>query len=85
MGLGTHELNGRIGALESWARTTDRAGRTSAARKASPASVEYWTERVDGAITDPDERRRAAEAAQRAHMLRLARASAVARRRRRLE
>jgi hypothetical protein len=75
-----HELNGRIGALESWSRTTDRAARTAKARKASPASVDYWIDRVDDAITDPHQRRKAGEEAHRAHMLRLAATSAKARR-----
>ncbi|MEV2277799.1 hypothetical protein AB0I72_19665 [Nocardiopsis sp. NPDC049922] len=76
----SHELNGRIGALESWARTRDRAARTAKARKASPASVDYWIDRVPEDITDPDQRRTAGEEAHRAHMLRLAAASAKARR-----
>jgi hypothetical protein len=75
------QLNGRIGALESWSRTTDRAGRTANARRRSPATVDYWLDRVDpdGDMSD-DDRHKAAKNAQRAHMLRLAKASAAARR-----
>lgn len=74
-----HAANGRIGALESWARTTDRAGRTRRARENSPACFEYHLARVDPAISDPAERIKAAEASHKAYMLRLARASAKAR------
>lgn len=74
-----HVQNGRIGALESWARTTDRAARTKNARENSPANFEYHLARVDPSITDPQERVKAAEASHKAHMLRLARASAKAR------
>ncbi|MDA2810797.1 hypothetical protein O4J56_09140 [Nocardiopsis sp. RSe5-2] len=76
-------LQGRIGALESWARTADRAARTRRARAASPGSVDYWIARVDPAITGEEQRRKAGEAAHRAYMLRLARASADTRSRRR--
>lgn len=74
-----HAANGRIGALESWANTTDRAGRTKNARENSPACFEYHYARVDESITDHQERVRAAEAAHRAYMLRLAQASAKSR------
>lgn len=83
--MAEHALNGRIGALESWARTTDRAGRTSRARENSPACVEFHIARVDDAITDPQQRVTAGEEAHRAYMLRLARASAKARARKRAD
>lgn len=70
---------GRIGALESWARTTDRAARTRRARENSPACVEYHIARVPAEITDPEQRVKAGTAAHRAYMLRLAEASAKAR------
>lgn len=59
------QLNGRIGALESWARTTDRTARTAPARSA-------FLSRFDDA-EDP-------AAARRAYFLRLAAKSAEARR-----
>lgn len=77
-----HALNGRIGALESWSRTTDRAARTQRARENSPACVEYHVARVDPEITDPEQRQKAGEERHRAHMLRLAAASAEKRRKR---
>lgn len=74
------QMNGRIGALESWANTPDRSARTAPGTKASPASVEYWLPKVDpaGEMSAAD-REKAAENARRAHMLRLAQASAKAR------
>lgn len=81
--MSAHAINGRIGALESWSRTKDRAARTKRARENSPACVEYHIARVDPEIKDPDQRRKAGEAAHRAHMLRLAQASAKARARKR--
>jgi len=74
-----NQQNGRIGGLESWARTTDRTKRTQRARENSPACVEYHIARVPAEVTDHAERVKAGEAAHRAHMLRLARASAKAR------
>lgn len=71
-----HAANGRIGALESWSRTVDRAARTQKARENSPACVEYHIARVPDEVTDQEQRRRAGEEAHRAHMLRLAAASA---------
>jgi hypothetical protein len=59
-------LAGRIGAYESWARTTDRSARTAPARKAFNARFE--------AAADP-------EAARKAYFTRLALASVRARRR----
>lgn len=76
-----HATNGRIGALESWSRTKDRRARTAPAYSRSPASLDYWLARVDpDGEMSPSDRQLAAENAHRAHMLRLARASAAARR-----
>jgi len=68
-----------IAALDSWARTDDRAARTAPARA---AALRKYEDQVDPDRTlDPAERARRAEYARRAHMLRLARLSAQARRR----
>lgn len=78
--MSRHAINGRIGALESWARTTDRAARTRPGFRRSPASIEYWLDRVDPeGRMGRENRLKAAEAARRAYMLRLAEASARAR------
>ncbi|MFC3985497.1 hypothetical protein [Streptosporangium jomthongense] len=79
--MNVHQTNGRIGALESWARTIDRTARTKPAHSKSPASLDYWRATVDpkGEMSIPD-REKAADNAHRAHMLRLAKASADARR-----
>ncbi|MEU8199425.1 hypothetical protein AB0C10_37140 [Microbispora amethystogenes] len=80
--MSVHTTNGRIGALESWSRTVDRAARTEKARTKSKGSLEYWLEQVDpDGQMDADTRMKAAQNAHRAHMLRLAQASAAARRR----
>jgi len=71
-------LAGRIGAHESWARTSDRAGRTQAARDAFQAKFETQVD-PDGAL-DPEERALRAESARRAYYARLAMKSAQARR-----
>ena len=74
------QLNGRIGALESWARTKDRKARTANGTKNSPVSVDYWLTRVDSkGEMSAEDRLKAAKNAQRAHMLRLSKASAAAR------
>lgn len=74
-------MNGRIGALESWSRTIDRTARTAPAHSKSPCSLEYHRATVDpnGEMSIAD-REKAAENAHRAYMLRLAKASADARR-----
>lgn len=81
--MGSHAVNGRIGALESWGNTVDRTARTKPAHSRSPASLDYWLAKVDpeGAMTS-ETRLKAAKAKHRAHMLRLAKASAAARRKR---
>lgn len=67
----------RLGAHESWARTTDRAARTRPAREAFLARFEREVD-PNGELL-PSERARRAEHARRAHMQRLAAASARSR------
>lgn len=75
-------LIGRIGAAERWARTTDRRAATAPARA---ALMTKWEREVDPDGTlDPAERAYRASQAQRAHMHRLALASAQARQRRKV-
>lgn len=64
--------NGRIGAHESWARTKNRAARTENARV---AAFERFLKQVDpdGEMSYED-RLKAAENAQHAHMLRMSEA-----------
>lgn len=73
-------LRGRLGALTSWANTEDRTARTKPGTDAFNARFEREVD-PDG-VLDPDERAKRAEFARRAHMTRLAFASAKARRRR---
>lgn len=76
---------GAYGALKSWGRTVDRSARTAPARRKSPASVDYWLERLDPerfANATQEQRLAAADAARRAHMAQLALRSARTRRRR---
>ena len=78
---GDHAINGRIGALESWSRTVDRTARTAPGHSRSPGSLERQLAEVDpDGLMTPETRMKAAKAAQRAHMLRLAARSAAARR-----
>jgi hypothetical protein len=72
-------LAGKIGAHESWARTTDRPGRTAAARRAALARFEHEAD-PDGVLSE-EERARRARHLQQAHMARLTLASIRARRR----
>jgi hypothetical protein len=66
-------LRARLAAYSSWANTDDRAARTKAGHRASPASVGYWLERVDPDGTLTDESRHAKARAKRdACMARLA-------------
>ena len=62
-------INARIAAEISWARTQDRSARTRPAREAFLKRFEREVD-PDGRLP-PDERRRRAEHALRAHMLRL--------------
>ena len=76
-------LRGRIGGLALSAQRDPREY-TAAARAASPGGSTYWEKQVDphGELL-PAERRRRAKAAKRLHFMRLAHASAKARRGRR--
>ena len=79
------QLSGRYGGLKSWANTTDRSVRTAPARTASPASIDYWRDRLDPerfADATEEQRLAAAEAARKAHFAELAMRSAKARRQR---
>jgi len=71
------DINKRIAAEVSWARTLDRANRTRPAREAFLKRFEKEVD-PDGALSS-DERRQRAEHAKRAHMLQLAKRSAAAR------
>lgn len=70
-------INRRIAAEISWARTRDRAARTRPAREAFLKRFEKEVD-PDGTLP-PEERRRRAEHAKRAYMLHLAKRSAVVR------
>lgn len=74
------QLNGRAGAYESWARTTDPAARTAPGRK---ANLDRFDREVDpnNELTQ-QERAKRAEYARKAYYTRLALKSAQARRRR---
>lgn len=74
-------LIARIAAAERWARTPDRSTATEPARRGLRARFEREAD-PDGRL-HPAERARRADALLSAHMLRLARASAMARRGRR--
>jgi hypothetical protein len=71
-------LIARIAAAERWARTPDRAAATEPARRGLRARFER--EADPEGVLDVAERNRRANALFTAHMLRLARASATARR-----
>jgi hypothetical protein len=73
------DINKRIAAEVSWSLTADREARTRPGRR---AFLDRFERQVDpeGKLP-PDERRRRARHALRAHMLRLAKRSAAARRR----
>ena len=70
-------INGRIAAEISWARTHDRAARTRPARETFLKRFEKEVD-PDGTMP-PEERRQRAEHAKRAYMLQLAKRSAAAR------
>lgn len=72
-------LVARIAAAERWARTADRAAATAPARRGLAARFEREAD-PDG-VLGPEERARRADLLMRAHMLRMARRSARARRR----
>ncbi len=71
-------LRGSIASYESWAKTSDRAARTAPARNAQRQKFEDQVD-PDG-LLDPVERAKRGDFAYRAHMKRLALASAKARR-----
>jgi hypothetical protein len=74
----TKDINRRIAAEISWSRTADRSARTRPARK---AFLDRFEREVDpNGELPPDERRRRAEHAKRAYMLRLAKRAVAARR-----
>ena len=77
-----HKAAGSLGAHISWANTVDRAARTRAARRKSPASVDYWLERQSAQLQarPMSERIKAAENAKAAHFKTLGQRSAAARR-----
>ena len=71
-------INAKIAAEISWARTQDRSARTRPARE---AFLKRFEREVDPDHTlSPDERRHRAEHARRAYMLRLAKRAVAARR-----
>jgi hypothetical protein len=71
-------INRRMAAEISWARTRDRTARTRPARETFLKRFEKLVD-PDGTLP-PEERRQRAEHAKRAYMLRLAKRSAAARR-----
>jgi hypothetical protein len=78
-----NQINGRYGALRSWANTPDRTARTRRARDKSPSSIDWHLARLDPerfADASPDARLKAAEAARKAYYAHLAMKSAAARR-----
>lgn len=74
-----HVIAGRLGAHQSWANTVDRTARTEAGRRAAAGRFEA---QVRPEITDPVARAVAAEHLRKAHMLKMAAASARSRRNR---
>lgn len=76
--LPAKDINKRIAAEISWSRTGDRSARTKPARDAFLRRFEREID-PDNKLP-PDERRRRAQHAMRAHMLRLAKRSIRARR-----
>lgn len=74
-------LRATIASNTSWANTTDRTGRTAAARR---AFIEQFERKVDpDGVMTPKDRAKAAEHARRVHYARLAYLSSRARQRRR--
>jgi hypothetical protein len=76
-----HAHRGRIGGLESWARTVDRTARTAPARRNSPVGIEWHLARLGDQFDHATDEQRlaAAEASRRAYFARLAANSAAAR------
>jgi hypothetical protein len=78
----TRQSIGRIGALESWARTVDRAARTAKARRAGPGGIDYFLDQLDPerfATASDQQKLDAADALRRAYFARLALRSAQVR------
>lgn len=73
----TKDINRRIAAEISWARTRDRTARTRPAREAFLKRFEKEVD-PDGTLP-PEERRQRAEHVKRAYMLQLSKRSAAAR------
>jgi len=71
------DINKRIAAEISWSRTADRSARTRPAREKFLQRFEREVD-PDGVLA-PDERRKRAEHAKRAYMLRLAKRAVAAR------
>lgn len=71
-------MRAKLGAHAQWARTEDRTARTASARAGFHRRFENAVD-PDG-LLDPEERHRRAQHARKAYMLRLAMASAKARR-----
>jgi hypothetical protein len=75
--MAAKDINRRIAAEVSWSRTYDRAART---RPALQKFLQRFEREVDpDGKLPPDERRRLAEHAKRAYMLRLAKRAVAAR------
>jgi hypothetical protein len=76
--IAAKDINRRIAAEISWSRTQDRSARTWPARQ---KFLQRFEREVDpDGVLPPDERRRRAEHAKRAYMLRLAKRAVNARR-----
>jgi hypothetical protein len=78
MHMTAKDINRRIAAEISWSRTYDRSARTRPAREAFMRRFEREVD-PDGKLP-PDQRRRLADHAMRAYMLRLAKRAVSARR-----
>lgn len=75
--IATKDISRRIAAEISWSRTADRSARTRPARQ---NFLQRFEREVDpDGVLPPDERRRRAEHAKRAYMLRLAKKAIKAR------
>ena len=78
MQIATKNVNQRIAAEISWSRTRDRSARTRPARQ---KFLQRFEREVDpNGVLPPEERRRRAEHAKRAYMLRLAKRAVATRR-----
>jgi hypothetical protein len=75
--VGFDSLDARLASHSSWARTTDRAERTRAAREAQWAKLEASVD-PDG-VMSPADRAKAIENAKTARMLAMSRKAAAAR------